>query len=73
MSVSSQNLFIETEQQITSVEEVKYMIIYSDLKTIPLHWKDLAIAEILKQLDERLIPDTFPAHTFIIESLGKHS
>ena len=46
-----------------------YMIIYSDLKTIPLHWKDLAIAEILKQLDERLIPDTFPAHTFIIESL----
>ena len=73
MSVSSQNLFILSEQQITSVEEVTYMIIYSDLKTIPLHWKDSAIAEILKQLDERLIPDTFPAHTFIIESLGKHS
>ena len=69
MSVSSLNLFIVSEQQITSIEEVTYMIIYSDLKTIPLHWKDLAIAEILKQLDERLIPDTFPAHTFIIESL----
>ena len=68
VSVSSQNSFIVPEQQITSAEEVTYTIIYFDFKVYTLTLERFRkIAEIVKQLDERLIPDTFPAHISLLK------
>ena len=68
VSVSSQNSFIVPEQQITSAEEVTYTIIYFDFKVYTLTLDKFGqIAEIVKQLDERLMPDTFTAHTSLLK------
>ena len=68
VSVSSQNAFIVPEQQITSAEEVTYAIIYFDFKVYTLTLERFnTIADIVKQLDERLMSDTFPAHTSILK------
>ena len=66
VSVSSQNVFIVPEQQITSAEQVTYTIIYFDFKVLRLE-EISKIADIVNQLDERLIPDTFPAHTSLLK------
>ena len=68
ISVSSQNSFIVPEQQITSAEEVTYTIIYFDFIVYTLTLERFRkIAEIVNQLDEKLIPDTFPAHTSLLK------
>ena len=68
VSVSSQNAFIVPEQQITSAEQVTYTIIYFDFKVFTLRLEEISkIADIVNQLDERLIPDTFPAHTSLLK------
>ena len=68
VSVSSQNSFIVPEQQITSAEEVTYTIIYFDFEVYTLTLDRFGqIAEIVKQLDERLMPDTFTAHTSLLK------
>ena len=68
ISVSSQNSFIVPEQQITSAEEVTYTIIYFDFIVYTLTLERFRkIAEIVNKLDEKLIPDTFPAHTSLLK------
>ena len=68
ISVSSQNSFLVPEQQITSAEEVTYTIIYFDFIVYTLTLERFKkIAEIVKQLDEKLISGTFPAHISLLK------